>query len=61
MEQNKEERVDLSRLNRRQRRAHGKAMGMKIPGRNLPYVKAVHGSWKEYNKLRDEEIKREQE
>jgi len=61
METNKEK-VDLSRYPRRDRRRIAKLNGIqKIVGRNLPFVKAVHGTIENYYKLRKEEEQRDQE
>ena len=54
-------RIDLTRLNRKARRINGAVMGTKIPGRNLPFVKKIHGTVENYNKLRAEEIKKEED
>lgn len=44
---------DVTRLNRTERR---KFKGIKIPGRNMPYVASVHKSVKAYNVLREKEM-----
>lgn len=51
--------VDLSRLSRPERRKYQKRTGIKIMGRNMPYIKKIHGSIEEYNTLRDAEIRRD--
>lgn len=48
--------VDLTRLNRKQRRNIGTQTGNKIMGRNLPYVKSKWLSLEEFNKQREKEI-----
>lgn len=53
--------IDLTRLNRHARRVNGAIMGEKIMGRNMPFVKKIHGTLENYNKIREEEIKREEE
>lgn len=55
------EQIDLTRLSRSERRRIGAKMGKKILGRNLGYDKRIHGSWANYYKLRDEEIKKDLE
>lgn len=56
MTQTNEGPVDVSRLNRAQRRNFKKRTGLKIMGRNIPYNQDVHKSWELYYKIRDEEI-----
>jgi hypothetical protein len=51
--------VDLTRLNRKQRRNIGTQVGSKIMGRNLPYVKSKWLSLEEFNKQRAKEIAEE--
>ncbi len=51
--------VDLTRLNRHARRVNGAIIGEKIPGRNLPFVKKIHGTVENYNNIRKEEIEKE--
>ncbi len=52
--------IDLTRLNRAKRREMFGGNG-KMLGRNLPYIKALHGSIQNYNELRSSEIEREVE
>jgi hypothetical protein len=53
------ETVDITRWNRKARRDFQKRAKLTIPGRNLPYQKALHGSPKEYYALREQEISQE--
>lgn len=48
--------MDITRLPRSERRKIVRQIHQVIPGRNLPYVKAIHGSVKLYNQQRDKEI-----
>lgn len=59
MESGEPETVDLSRLNREERRRIGERIKQKIVGRNLPYVQKIHGSYENYYKIRGEEIAQE--
>lgn len=59
METEKTERVDISRWNRKARRNAGQQMGGKLMGRNLPYIKTIHGSIENYNALRAKEVEEE--
>lgn len=51
--------VDITRLNRTQRRDYQKKTGNKVFGRNLPYIKEIHGNISNYYTLREEEIKKD--
>lgn len=53
--------IDLTRLNRAQRRMYQKNTGIKVQGRNLPFIKKLHGSYEAYYAKRAEEIKSEEE
>lgn len=44
--------VDITRWSRADRR---KIKGARVPGRNLPYVKEIHGSLENFNTLRAQE------
>lgn len=46
------EQIDITRLNRAERRR----FPIKIAGRNLPFVKAIHNTITNYNDLRAKEI-----
>lgn len=61
MEPGENKTVDVTRWNRKDRRRLQKQTKTKIPGRNLSYVKSVHKSWELYNKMRAEELKRDEE
>lgn len=52
-------RVDLTRLNRKDRRRIGKRARGKILGRNLPFSRAAYGTLKNFNELREKEIAKE--
>ncbi len=60
MESAPQERIDLSRLPRKERRRIGKKLQGKILGRNLPFQKDLHGDIHTFYKLRAEEIANEQ-
>ena len=51
--------VDITRWSRKQRREIKKNSGHTIPGRNLPFIKELHGTIDNYNKLREQEVKNE--
>jgi len=51
---------DLTRLNRKDRRAFGKQIKHSIPGRNLPFQKKSHISVENFMALRAKEEKDEQ-
>ena len=52
--------IDLTRLNRNERRRIGKQLRGKIMGRNLPYVRSKWVSLEEFKKQREKEIEAEQ-
>lgn len=52
---NNEQKIDVSLLNRHQRRAYAARTGVKVVGRNMPFVKAIHKTWDNYNKLREKD------
>lgn len=51
--------VDLTRLNRHERRSIQARNGIKIPGRNMPYIKKIHKCFADYYAKRDKEIENE--
>jgi hypothetical protein len=51
--------VDISRLNRKERRNIGRQAKGKLMGRNMPYQKNLHHSVELFNKLRADEIEEE--
>jgi hypothetical protein len=51
--------IDLTRWNRKDRRALKKHSNLNIPGRNLPYNKEVHGILSNYNTQRATELSQE--
>ena len=51
--------VDITRWSRKDRREVKKNSGHTIPGRNLPYVKRIHGPLDNFNTLRAKEIEQE--
>jgi hypothetical protein len=55
------ESVDITRLNRAERRKMMKSgkMPVMIPGRNLPFVKKFHGEITNFYGMRDKELKEE--
>lgn len=55
------ESIDISRLNRAERRniMKGGKMGYMIRGRNMPFVKKQHGEITSFYGLRDKEIEEE--
>ena len=55
----KNEQIDLTRLNRNERRRIGKQIRGKIMGRNLPYVRSKWVSLEEFKKQREKEIDEE--
>lgn len=55
-ETKQKEQIDITRLNRAERRRIGSRVHMPIHGRNLPFVKAIHKTVAEYNALRAKEI-----
>jgi len=53
--------IDLTRLNRAQRRKKGSRIGgMMLPGRNMPFQKKLHGTIQQFNETRAKEIAEEQ-
>lgn len=48
--------TDLTRWSRKQRREVRQNSGYTIPGRNLPYIKQIHGSLENFNTLRTQEL-----
>lgn len=58
---NLQEVSDLTRMNRKERRNFSKRVKLHVPGRNLPFSKKEHGTLANYYKLREEEIKQEQD
>lgn len=52
--------MDITRMNRKQRRELRQRIHLTIPGRNLPYEKAKHGSLAQYYDLREKEIQADQ-
>ena len=55
----KEQQIDLTRLNRNERRRIGQQIRGKIMGRNLPYVRSKWMSLEEFKKQREKEIDEE--
>lgn len=53
--------VDLTRLSRHERRAYNAVNGTRIAGRNMPFVKKLHGSVEVFNTKRQEEIEADEE
>jgi hypothetical protein len=47
---------DLTRWNRKDRRDVRAHAHITIPGRNLPFVKAMHGSLEAFNTAREREL-----
>lgn len=53
--------IDITRLNRHERRKFQKVTGVPVLGRNLPYIKDLHGSLEDYKAQRAKEIAQDQE
>lgn len=53
--------LDLTRFNRKERRNIRKQTHLTIPGRNLPFVKKLHGTLEDYYAKRELEISKEHE
>lgn len=51
------ETVDITCWSRKERRKVERQLSVKIPGRNLPYQKALHGTVEDFYKKREEEQK----
>lgn len=53
------QKLDVTRLNRVERRRMKKNFRVVIPGRNLPYVKSVHKTVENYYALRAKELEQD--
>lgn len=50
------EQVDITRFNRKKRRELRQRIHITIPGRNLPFVKAIHKTIENFDAMRAKEI-----